>query len=90
MLVDINKGEGTRSHRLKQDSVTSGCNENEVLLAHSRGLTILVSVDVVECFFKQRRFPTLGSKLVVFREKFVQKKKSCIVLSTNVASLFRG
>lgn len=53
------------------------------LLAHSRGLTILVSVDVVKCFFKQRRFPTLGSKLVVFREKFVQKKKKKLYCFVN-------
>ena len=73
MLVDINKGERTRSHRPKQDSVTSGCNENEVFVAHSRGLIILVSIDVVKCFIKQRCFPPLRSKLV-FYAKFVKKK----------------
>lgn len=88
MLVDINKGERTRSHRPKQDSVTSGYNENEVFVAHSRGLIILVSVDIVKCFIKQRCFPPLRSKLV-FHAKFV-KKNICIVLSTNVASLSRG
>ena len=44
MLVDINKGERTRLHRPNQDSVTSGCNENEVFvgsfsLAHNSGFS---------------------------------------------------
>lgn len=44
------------------------------LQTRSRRHTIVVSVDVVKCFVKQRCFPPLGSKLV-FHAKFVKKKK---------------